>query len=300
MSSVQKMLAVADWALLQAEMFMTPQILPFPTATNAIKQAFFAIPVWGLATTCIKISVALTMLRIPVNRLWTVFLYSVTGLQVAYFIGNTVFTFVACKPVQSNWDLSITDAHCLASQKSTRIVSNIGSAVNILTDVLLSLAPMVVLWNLRRPLRERILVCCLTGIGLLASIACIVKAVIIQRWGDLDVDIWALGISIATWTILEQFLAVIAACSPSLKQPLQRILGRFGIFLTHYSSQVSFVRVRRSAVGTETAGHRQGTEQDVGLPRPVYFRPNSDADEMTDVNSSTKSIRCEKNSNIMV
>ncbi|KAK0737964.1 hypothetical protein B0T18DRAFT_303265, partial [Schizothecium vesticola] len=194
-----------------------------------------AIPVWNAAMTCIKISVALSLLRIPVNRAWTVFLWTVTATQVAYFIGNTVYAFLyaflACVPLHGIWDLTVTDAHCLGPA-SPRIVSNVESAVNITTDFLLSLAPMVLLWGLRRPLRERILVCGLMGIGLFASVACIVKAVVVRQWGDPAVDAWELAMAIATWTIIEQLLAVLAVCSPSLKGPLQRILGRFGILLT--------------------------------------------------------------------
>jgi len=205
-----------------------------------MKLSYLAIPVWGAAMTCIKISVALSLFRIPVNRLWNVFLYSATAVQVAYFIGNTVFAFLACRPLAGIWDASVTDAYCLGS-KASLIASYVGSAVNITTDLLLSLAPMVMLWNLHRPLRERILVCCLMGMGLLASVACIVKAIIVRQWGRTDIDVWAQAMSIATWTMTEQLVAVMAACSPSLKGPLERVLRRCGILIVHYNSQLSFV-----------------------------------------------------------
>jgi hypothetical protein len=261
--------------MLQFEMHMTPQTISISTATNAMKLAYLAIPVWNAAMTCIKISVALTLLRIPVNRLWTVFLHTVASLQVAYFIGNSVYTFFACRPLAAIWDFSIADAICLGPA-SSRIASNVGSGINITTDLTLSLAPIVVLWNMRRPLRERILVCALMATGLFASAASIVKAVIVREWGDPNVDTWALATSIATWTILEQLLAVLAACSPSLKGPLQRLLGQFGILLTRYNSRISFIR--RDDLST--------SGQEVGRnARPVYFCPSDGSYGKADDNS---------------
>ena len=257
--------------------------------TDAMKLAYLAIPVWGAAMTCIKISVALALLRIPVNRLWTVFLYSVTSVQVAYFIGNTVFIFLACRPLHAIWDISVTDGYCLGPQAS-RIASNVGSAINITTDLLLSLAPMVMLWNLHRPLRERILVCCLMGVGLLASVACIVKAVIVREWGRADIDNWALAMSIATWTVTEQLLAVLAACSPSLKGPLERLLRRFGVLIVHYNSQLSFIPERWLE---GRAGARRGMdieiEPELEFPCPAHLHVGVTMDKIESNSSISRS-----------
>lgn len=287
LSRAQKLLAVADWALLSYEMFLTPQNLDFPTTRNAMKLSYLAIPVWGAAMTCIKISVALSLLRIPVNRLWTVFLWTVTAVQVSYLIGNTVLTFLYCQPIAAVWDFTITNAYCLPASASL-IASNVGSAINITTDLLLSLAPMVMLWNLHRPLRERVLVCCLMGMGLLASASCIAKAVIVRDWGRTDIDTWALAMSIATWTMVEQLLAVIAACSPSLKGPLERALRRFGVAIVHYNSQLSFVPERWLE---GRGGPRRGDlDTDIGpdleSPRPAHIHGGVDM-EKVDSSSST-------------
>jgi len=265
---------IADWVMLQLKLFMTPESISIPEASTTMKLTYLAIPVWNAAMTCIKVSVALTLLRIPVNRLWTAFLCAVAGLQVAYFIGNTVYIFMECRPLAAMWDLAgeITDATCFGPG-AVRIASNVGAGINITTDMTLSLAPMVVLWRMRRPLRERILVCGLMAIGLFASAASIVKAVLVREWGNPQVDPWALGAAIGTWTILEQLLAMLAACSPSLKGPLQRLLGRFGILLTRYNSQLSFIQ--RSDTCTVRGEMEQGA-------KPVYFSPGDSAQDRSD------------------
>ncbi len=278
--------------MLQSEMFLTPQELSFPVMRNAMKLSYLAIPVWGAAMTCIKISVALSLLRIPVNRLWTGFLYAVTAFQVVYFIGNTVYIFLACRPLDGIWDFTVTDAVCLGPW-SSRVASNVGSAINITTDFLLSLAPMVMLWNLHRPLRERILVCCLMGIGLVASVTGIVKAVIVQQWGRTDIDNWALAMSIATWTMVEQLLAVLAACSPSLKGPLERVLGRLGVSIVQHNSQLSFVPERwlegGRAKAKARARARGDLEKDSNLefPRQAHLQGSVSMDKMESSSSAS-------------
>ncbi len=285
------MLSIADWALLQSEMFLTPQLLSFPVMTNAMELSYLAIPVWGGAMTCIKISVALSLLRIPVNRLWSGFLYAVTAVQLAYFIGNTVYIFTACRPLKALWDFSVTDSYCIGPE-SSRIASNVGSAINIITDVCLSLAPMVLLWNLHRPLRERILVCCLMGIGLLASVSCIVKAIIVRSWGMADIDTWALAMSIATWTMIEQLLAVLAACSPSLKGPLERLLRRIGISIVEYNSQLSFVPERwLEGRGGRRGGRDLEMDPELKFPSPAHLHDGAASDKTGSSSSVSGPVR---------
>ncbi|KAK0720214.1 hypothetical protein B0H67DRAFT_599766 [Lasiosphaeris hirsuta] len=241
--------AIVDWALLEGEMFMTPQEITIPQTIAAIRLAYLAIPLWGLTMTLVKTSVALTLLRLPLNHgVWKPMLYSILVAQAIYFIGDTVYIFTKCRLLYGAWDFTQTAFCDCTSVYTDMLVSSVGSAINVTTDILLSLAPMFVLWKLRRPRRERILVCCLTGMGLFASGSSIAKAVMVGKWGSAE-DPWALAMSIATWTIVEQFVAVLAACGPSLKGPIQRVLGRFGILLTEYGSHISFVTIPPSRGG---------------------------------------------------
>ena len=62
-----------------------------------------------------------------------------------------------------------------------RAMSNWGGSLNITTDVLLlPLALATFLRSLNRPLRERVLVCALMSMGLLASVSSIVKTVLVR------------------------------------------------------------------------------------------------------------------------
>ncbi|KAK0619492.1 hypothetical protein B0T14DRAFT_411387, partial [Immersiella caudata] len=228
---------IAEIALLQREMFLSPQAVSFATFTEAIKHAYLAIFFWNLGMMLIKASIALTLLRIPLgHRAWRPFLYGIVAVQMVWFVGDTVYIFgVKCRPLQAAWDLEVAlggQAEC-TDVRTDVLVSSIGSALNVVTSLLLSVAPMVVLAGLRRPRRERVLVCGLMGLGMFASGASIVKAVKVGEWDRAAVeDTWALAMEVATWTVVELLVAVLAACSPSLKGPIEGLLGKCGILLT--------------------------------------------------------------------
>ncbi|KAK4224081.1 hypothetical protein QBC38DRAFT_26968 [Podospora fimiseda] len=231
-------LAIADWAMLLPLMITAPGLIPFSRGISAGKNSWLAIPIWGLSMTCIKISIALTLLRIKGSeRNWKIFLFSIMTIQAIYGIGNTIFNLaIACRPLSAAWDVFTPRGKCV-SVEVMRGVSNLGSSINITTDVLLSLAPAAFLRKINRPLRERVFVCVLMGMGIFASVSSIVKTVIIKDWGDPTTvdDWWAMGVSICTWTALEQLLGVLAACVPAMKGIFQRCLGAVGVSLTEVS-----------------------------------------------------------------
>lgn len=264
---------ITDWALLKREVITTATVITRREATKAIMQANIAIPVWCVAMTLIKTSVAITLLRIPVNRLWRLYLYLVVAIQLVYFTADTTYRFAKCTPARAAWDFTIQGARC-PSDYTDVVISNVGIALNITTDVLLSIGPMVVLWRIRRPLRERILVCCLTGIGILASASSVAKAVEVNRWHSTD-DPWTVAISIATWKMLEQLFALLAACSPALKGPIQSLLERCGITITKYDSPVSFVHLSRPA---KNSGFGTATEVEHGPSRTRLGMENEGGD----------------------
>jgi hypothetical protein len=248
-------------------------LISFEQSTEAGKNSWLAIFVWGLSMTCIKISIALTLLRIQgKERGWRIFLYTLMAIQTIYGIGNTLFNLViACRPLEAAWNPFLPGAKCV-SYEIMRGVSNTGSAINITTDVLLSLAPATFLRKLNRPLRERIFVCVLMGMGLFASVSSIVKTVIVKDWGDPMTadDWWAMGVSICTWTVLEQLLGVLAACVPAMKGIFQRCLGAMGVHLTENKSQ------HRSGYYIHNGGTGAGISRTGGDPTATYRSQRDD------------------------
>ncbi|KAK3321684.1 hypothetical protein B0H66DRAFT_179170 [Apodospora peruviana] len=255
-------LAIADWGMLMPIMVMEPGMITWARSVNAGKNSWLAIGIWGLAMTCIKVSIALTLLRIQQKSVsWRIFLYSIMALQAIYGILNLFFNLViACRPLRTAWDPFGTPEGFCVSFEIQRTVSNVGSSINITTDVLLSLAPVTFLFKLNRPLRERLFVCGLMGLGIFASAASIIKTIIVRGYGDLTVtDFQAMGVSICTWTVLEQLLGVLAACVPAMKGIFQSCLGRMGVSLNDSRGPRSGYYIKNNnSMGTGKGGNGTG------------------------------------------
>ncbi|CAI4218965.1 unnamed protein product [Parascedosporium putredinis] len=197
-------LMIVDYGFLFPEQFTSPTAITVATAHWAIRYAFIAIPIWGAAMATIKTSVAILLLRIPLGRCWAAFCWSMIALQAAYGIGNTVYLLLQCRPIEANWEPADLAGRGGCLPVSAMVAaSNAGSAVNISTDVLLSLAPAAVIWRLRAARREKLLTAALMCLGLLAAVSSIVKTVYVRAFA-VSPDPWAVAVRIATWTMLEQ------------------------------------------------------------------------------------------------
>ncbi len=275
-----------DWALLIVQMIPSTVVISIAEANLAIELAFLAIPVWTWSMTCIKTSVALSILRIKDSRRWKIFLYSVIALQAAYCIANTIFVFQVCRPLSDWWDVTAINPHC-DDANTVHVMSTIGSVINIVTDLALSISPVTFLWTLHRPVRERILVCLLMGMGLFASTSSIVKMLMVLNWvhrpGD---DLWSVAVSIATWTSAEQFFGLTAACLPFLKPLVQRCLGTFGVSLSQFRSKEVYsggprgTKFRMKPIPVSSSNEEGTISGNVSHPSSVHYPPELRPDKV--------------------
>jgi hypothetical protein len=233
-------LTVAAWGLFNPHAFVTPGPKEPAMLTEAQKGAFLSIPIWGIAMALIKASVGLTLVRIQSDAWFKIFIWTNIALAAAYGFGNMWFILFSCQPLSAAWGIFADpqSVKCLPPG-DIRIAALIGAVVTVVTDVLLSLAPISFLWNLKRPLRERIVLGCLMALGLLAGASSIVKNIIIADFGKPGLDMLAMNISISTWTALEMLLGVIAACTPFCRPVLERCLSAVGLTVTNTSKPVT-------------------------------------------------------------
>lgn len=219
-------MAAIYWVVPQPQ-FASPSMIMQTT-----KFGILAIPIWACAISTIKLSVICMLLRFPQGLAWKVFLYFMMALQTAFAIGNLIWLLgLQCRPLSKSWDGTKPGGACV-SFEAMRTASNVSTYTNIATDIILSLMPLTFLGKLKRPVQERILVCGLMAMGLLASAASIKKTVLIQKFG-LTNDIVGLEYEIELWSCLELFLGLIAACLPCLKAGFQRYMTRFGVCTMH-------------------------------------------------------------------
>ncbi|KAK7949526.1 hypothetical protein PG988_016165 [Apiospora saccharicola] len=213
-------LTLADWGLLVATMKGTPGLKSHDDFVNKSKYGFLAIPVWGLSMAFIKSSIGLTLLQIKSDLWFRVFIWFNIALMSLYGVGNAFFILLQCRPLPAAWgdfEHAGPDPQC-APPMAITVASTLGAVASILTDVLLSLAPLSFLWSLKRPKRERVV------LGLLMSLEH-------HQRGDFTpeklvaTDFGAKTVYVCLWTALEQLLGIVAACTPFCKPVFERYLG---------------------------------------------------------------------------
>ncbi|PGH15611.1 hypothetical protein AJ80_05475 [Polytolypa hystricis UAMH7299] len=190
----------------------------------ALKCLFAIQLVWILTICIIRMSVALSLLRLSFNPYWRRALWALIVIQGLFSTGWLVELFAACKPLSNHWAPS-ADADCWPAKY--RI--NLGwatSAVFVTMDLIFATMPLKLILRLNRPIGERILIGCLMATGLLATAMAAWKMTTFTTNGTGD------PMSATVWPSmlakLEEVVGIIAACMPCLKGPAERALHHLG------------------------------------------------------------------------
>src|SRR5947209_7956213 len=91
--------------------------------------AFFAF--W--ASSLARISIAAMLLLFQTYYVWRMVLWILIIIQIAIATGCNICLFIACRPMQANWEY-ISDAVCWTNQQ-IRIFSYTHSAMGIISDL---------------------------------------------------------------------------------------------------------------------------------------------------------------------
>jgi hypothetical protein len=193
-----------------------------------------ALPFWAWSTGLIKISIAWMLLRFQRTKSWRYFVYAMIVLNVFFICFLGIANIFNCIPYQSQWDFSgkYTAAKgnkkCWSpsAQKST-IYATV--TVNVVSDVVLSLVPLTFLRKVQRPMREKIVIGSLLGLGVFASVFSILR-MITQVAPTYLVEPGANGVFSGLMTCLETEASFIAACLPALRSSANRWLQKLGLW----------------------------------------------------------------------
>ena len=209
---------------------------------------FASEALWPIVMMFVKISIACMLLRIKRSKPWLAFLYIMIAIQVATCIGSVAFILFRCIPMRANWDHDVTGARC-ASVKSIYYTIYITAVISIVTDLILALLPLAFIRKMQRPLRDKIVLSALMGLGIFATIMSIVKTTVVKQYDSTGDILWD-SVDLSLWSILEEQAGIIAACIPCLRSPFERILDRIGFVpgaeRGQDASNVSYIGNRRS------------------------------------------------------
>ncbi|KAL5392368.1 hypothetical protein DPSP01_000881 [Paraphaeosphaeria sporulosa] len=212
-----------------------PSTITLQDLENAVKYATIAQPLWAWGMAAIKTSIALMLLRFETNRNLRRFLWGNIAVQVVLAFYNMLSQLLQCSPLDKLWDLTGTAPGRCWSAEAAKINLICQSVIVVATDIILALMPISFLRKVQRPLRERIIIGSLMGLGMLASIASIAKIEASLRLEQVG-DATSVGIQVGMWSAVEELIAFICACVPCLRSPFQRLLKYVGVMSTQKPS----------------------------------------------------------------
>ncbi|KAF7956539.1 hypothetical protein EAE96_003875 [Botrytis aclada] len=201
-----------------------------------------------------KFSIGCTILRIlPHTSKWRKwFIWGLICTTLVYNWLECVLTFFQCLPSRSLWDPTVLPTSCWSFYAKMANIY-VGRGFNIVTDIVLALFPISFIWTLKMNKWDRVKLCILLGLGLLAAICSAVKLSYVHTlndladltWGTYDLDMWSAS---------ELFVIIVCGSIPTLK-----------ILWDRWSGKPSLKSTRGSGYqlgSTKNSGNRSAKRQD--------------------------------------
>ena len=197
-----------------------------------------------------KLSICMFLLRISKFAKWRNFLYGVMTFLVLSHLPLELLFLLQCIPLNKNWNMDVP-GRCFSKVAVEDIIIVQGGpytwkglqwapspvspkslpaskdssfnllilifppVCSILSDVVLAAFPILLLYNMRLPSRQKIQLSLLLGLGIITAFACIARTAFSYEIKQDDVT-WQ-GVPNALCRMLEINLGIIAACMPMMR-----------------------------------------------------------------------------------
>lgn len=118
-----------------------------------------------------KFSISIYILRIKNDRILRTLLQVLMAFMSLATLAVIIVLSISCIPLKALWTPSIQEeAKCLPL-KSVYTVAYVQSGFTIVTDLCLTISPIVILWNIRIEFWAKVRICFLMSLGLIATIS---------------------------------------------------------------------------------------------------------------------------------
>ncbi|KAL1306306.1 hypothetical protein AAFC00_004389 [Neodothiora populina] len=195
--------------------------------------SFVAQPMVVWAICLAKCSVAFMLIRLKRTKGWQAFLYVLIFIQVLSAVAANVAQLKQFNPISAYWDPEVASRPTTTSWSPHAIQASayVNAAVSVASDTIFSLLPISFLRKMNRPLRERIVLGLLMGLGMFATLASVFKITLIYNYRNIKDPLYDV-IDLSVWWQMEENISIIASCIPTLKSPFEKVLRRVGLLTT--------------------------------------------------------------------
>ncbi|KAI8682384.1 hypothetical protein NCS56_00361000 [Fusarium sp. Ph1] len=228
----------------------------------------------------IKASICVTLLRIAVIKTHRIITWVTLTASCISTLIVIIGLFAMCRPVQANWDKS---AGTCSPPIVITSLSYLVSAAAVATDWICAILPGFMLYKAQMKMATKVSISIILGLGVLASIATIVRLPYIKFYADPTDYPYNVG-NIALWSVFESGTGIIAGSLPSLRRLLKNWVN-FDSSHGHSSSNVTpFTGAGKSTV-TSKVGVSTGRRHKGIIPN---VKSDRDWEQLDDASSSRK------------
>ncbi|KAL9012636.1 MAG: hypothetical protein Q9173_002606 [Seirophora scorigena] len=175
-----------------------------------------------------KLSICFLLLRIPVQNYLKRPIQGAVAVLVVTNIVLTLLWILQCNPAAGAWNKEIP-AKCFTDAQLLRIIIS-QAIISIVSDVVLALSPIVLLWRVQIERRVKVGLCTLMGLGLVTAICCTIRTVLNGQ--NVNVDITWRSVTNWHWRSWEVGLGIIAASIPTLRPGFKSFTSSIDTFLS--------------------------------------------------------------------
>ncbi|KAF2179953.1 hypothetical protein K469DRAFT_673473 [Zopfia rhizophila CBS 207.26] len=248
--------------------------IPFSVLNpNYVKVSTITQTFYGTSIMFTKLSILTLFLRfIPKGKLRAT-VYTTIVVVVIYSLLLSFQWVYRCRPLEKHWDLAVTRGSCVDWLK----INIFSGVMNTITDAIILVLPILILRNIRIPIRQKIgvMVVLMTG-GLVSAISIIRLKLIVDSVSNADFT-W--DVSQIVWWSIEVHIAIVCACLPAGKPFLRRHFPKF-----IGSSYGPSLGTRRETMHSSYAQHprsRDGDELSLNVFSDSYLDRRSQANAST-------------------
>jgi hypothetical protein len=181
---------------------------------------------YATAVALTKCSIIACYLRVFPNVYARRVVIAVGCIVIATWICSIFVAIFACTPVQAIWDFTITDKQCI----SLVPFFYFSTSLNGITDLVLCLIPIPLLFKIQVTTKERAILIVLFGLGFFASAASFIRLSHLHELYDPDIT-YAITNSL-DWSVIEIGVGIICASVPSLRPLMGKISKEFHNYST--------------------------------------------------------------------
>ncbi|RDL33267.1 uncharacterized protein BP5553_08706 [Venustampulla echinocandica] len=186
--------------------------VPASTSPNWLKVNWAAIFFYYVVMMLVKMSLLTLYLRLSPNKRFRLWVWAIMAFVIASSIGAIFTNLFACKPLALVWNKSLPGS-CIDPPTFLLVTG----CINVLTDFLMILLPIILLWTIQMRRKQKIAVIAILMLGSSVCVMSIVRLRYATVAAARASDITYTGVNLWIWSDLELHTAVLCANLPLLK-----------------------------------------------------------------------------------